>query len=170
MKFTPPKNKKGRHIAFFCILASELSVLFAILSRLDYALLIQIVALFLFFMGALTLLRYEFTTFTYLITKERFVVLKRIGKKETCVCNLDLTDAIAITKRPKKKTKRRKWEKEHGSVFVSYNFAQVVRPKHAYLLLFSFHGKTAEIFFEPSEAMATLLERQIAENEKSEFF
>ena len=56
-------------------------------------------------------------------------------------------------------------EEKYGRIGIRYNHAQVMRPKHPYSVLFSFNDKIAEIVFEPSDMMVSMLKCRIAEND-----
>ena len=168
MKYTPKKNKKGRIVSLFCMLFGGMGLVFSVTADIRYALLVQMVSLFLFVISFEFFYRYEMTTFTYIVDEKNFVIIKTVGKKQTCVCNLALCTALAIQQTPKKAKERKAIEEAYGRIGIRYNHAQTMRPKHPYSILFSFNDKIAEIIFEPSDQMADMLMDQIEENRNFE--
>lgn len=168
MKYTPKKNKKGGVVSLVCMLLGGLGLVFSVTSDMRYSLLVQMVSLFLFVISFEFFYRYEMTVFTYILDEKDFVIIKEIGRKKTCVCNLAMSTALAITKTPKKKKERRALEEMHGKIGIRYNLAQVMRPKRPYSILFSFNGKVAEVVFEPSDMMVDALKDRIAGNEEAD--
>ncbi len=165
LKYTPKKNKKGRIVSLICMLLGGMGLVFSVTADMSYSLLVQMLSLFLFVISFEFFYRYEMTTFTYILDEKNFVVIKEVGKKKTCVCNLAMSTALAVLETPKKSAERKSMEAEYGRIGIRYNHAQVMRPKHPYSVLFSFNDKIAEIVFEPSDMMVMMLKSRIAENE-----
>lgn len=164
LKYTPKKNKKGSLVSLLFTLIGGAGLVFSVTTAGRFSLYFQLISLFLFVIGFEFLYRYEMTTFVYMIDDNNFVIIKEVGKKKTCVCNLAMCTAIAILQTPKKKKDKKAMEKAHGRVSIRYNHAQTMHPRHPYSLLFDFNDRVAEIVFEPSEQMIAALQARIAEN------
>lgn len=165
MKYIPPKKKNVRWVSLVCMLLGGMGLVFSVTANFRYSLLIQMVSLFLFVISFEFFYRYEMTTFAYIVDEKNFVVIKSVGKKQTCVCNLALSTAIAIRKTPKKKKERREAQTLYGTVGIRYNHAQTLCPRQPYSIYFSFNDKIAEIVFEPSAQMAEAIADKIRQND-----
>jgi hypothetical protein len=104
-----------------------------------------------------------------ILDEKDFVIIKEVGKKKTCVCNLSMRTALSIHPTPKKKKDKNAIEKTYGKVGICYNYTQAMCSKQKYSILFSFNDKVAEIIFEPSAPMISALQKRIAENDDVDF-
>ncbi len=168
LKYTPKKNKKGSIVSLICALIGGAGLIYSVSSEIQYALYFQLISLFLFVIGFEFLYRYEMTTFVYILDEKDFVIIKEVGKKKTCVCNLAMSTALSIHPTPKKKKAKKALEETYGKIGIRYNHTQAMCAKHSYSILFSFNDKVAEIVFEPSDQMISELQKRIAENEDAE--
>ncbi len=166
MEYTPKKNKKGAIVALCLMLAGGVGLVASVTAQIRYAVLLQLVALFLFIFSFEFFYRYEMTEMIYIFDGNDFVIIRKVGKKKQTVCNLAMSTAIALLPTPKKRKDRRAMIRQYGPIGIRYNHAQVMRPRAPYSVLFEFNGKTAEIVFEPDERMAAAILEQIRENDK----
>lgn len=169
LKYTPKKNKKGSLVALALTLLGGVGLVFSVTAELGSTLYVQLISLFLFVLGFEFLYRYEMTTFVYILDEKDFVIIKEVGKKKTCVCNLSMRTALSIHPTPKKKKDKNAIEKTYGKVGICYNYTQAMCSKQKYSILFSFNDKVAEIIFEPSAPMIPALQKRIAENDDVDF-
>ncbi len=164
MKFTPKKNKKGSRTALALAIFGSAFLILSCNVSLSYGIYLQLASGFLFLLSFEVFYRYELTVFTYYLDEKHLVITKTVGKKSTCVCDVELCDAVACLKKPTRKEKRR-LEQEYGKLVSRYNRAQTRSPKAAYSVFFLQNGKLSELILEPSEEMVGKLAMKIAENE-----
>ena len=169
LKYTPKKNKKGSLVSLVLTLLGGAGLVFSVTAELESALYVQLISLFLFVLGFEFLYRYEMTTFVYILDEKDFVIIKEVGKKKTCVCNLSMRTALSIHPTSKRKKDKKSLEKTYGRTEIRYNHTQAMCSKQKYSILFSFNDKVAEIIFEPSEQMVSAIQKRIAENEDIDF-
>ncbi len=155
-------------MALFCLILGGFCLIFSINTDFFFSVWMFVPAVFLILLAFEVIYRYELTVFTYILGENALIIIKKSGKKEKCVCNLPLNTALAITRLPKRKM-RKKLEKEHGKIAARYNFAQTASPKHAYSVLFWVDNRVAEVIFEPSEEMVMAICPHIHEHEKIDF-
>ena len=169
LQYTPKKNKKGSVISLLFMILGGMGLAFSVTAELRYSLFVQLISLFLFILSFEFFYRYEMTTYSYVFDEKDFIVIKSVGKKQTYVCNLSMSTALAIVPTPKKNKERVALEKQYGKIGIRYNLTQVMRPNSPYSILFFFNDKTAEIVFEPNDKMVNALKGRISENDTAEF-
>ncbi len=165
MRCTPKKNKKGAIVSLCLTLTGGVGLIASVTAQIRYAVLIQMVALFLFILGFEFFYRYEMTVFVYLLEGDDFLIIRKVGKKEQYVCNLAMSTALSLIPTPRGRAARRILKAEYGTIPIRYNHAQTMRPSRPYSALFDFNGRVAEIVFEPDDAMITTMNSRISENE-----
>lgn len=167
MKYTPKKDNSAKLISFAAILSAALLFATAIL-ELPYRVLFEFAAFLLSVFSFWLLYRYVFTTYTYHIEKDNFIVTKKTGSRISFVCNLTMHMSLTICKTPKTKAEWDAVTEKYGPVTVRYRFLQVIRPKETFSYFFEFNGGVAEIVFQPSPEMRKAIESFLAEeNEKN---
>lgn len=168
MKYTPEKNKTAKWIsmASFLVALVLISTLFV---RVRFQVFYELLALIFYLISFDLLYRYVLVTYTYIMEDGNFIVIKRTGRKEVCVCNLVMNMSIALVKTPKTGAEKAEFAKRFGKMRVRYNFCQVINPQNAYSYLLVFGEGTAEIVFQPNEEMLAAIEAELARINRSNF-
>ena len=157
MEYIPPKNKKGKRLSVVFLVIACAGLVGAALLDIEYRVFYQLLALLICAFSFELLNRYYFTTYIYAVDEENFIIRKCMGKRTKTVCSLSLSTMLAIEKKPKDQASREALSKRLGKREIRYDYCQSLFPNDSYLIFFEFNGKTAEIAFEPNEAMIRLL-------------
>lgn len=168
MEHIPQKNKKGKRLSIVFLVIACVGLVGASVLDIRYRVFYQLTALLVYAFSFEILNRYYFTTYIYAVEGDDFIIRKRTGKRTQTVCNLALSTMLAIEKKPKTAEARADFRKRNGRSGIHYNYCQSFLPKEPYLILFEFNGKTAEIAFEPNEAMVCLLRERLYKRNESD--
>lgn len=167
MQHTPKKNQKGKKRSAFLMATACIGLVASALLKIEYRLFYQLIALLACVLSFEMLNRYYLTTYTYTVDEESFIITKRTGKRTQTVCNLSLQTLLGIEKQTKTKEARLQRDRTYGTPRLRYNYCQSMSPAESYLIFFEFNGKTAEIAFEPDQAMVSALLHEL--HRKNEF-
>jgi len=168
MEYIPPKGKKGKRLSVVLLVIACVGLIASALLDIRYRVFYQLIAFVIYLFSFELLNRYHLTTFCYAVDEENFIITKRMGKRMQTVCNLSLSTLIGIEKAPKTPEEKEAYRARFGRAPLRYNYCQSLQPKTAYLVLFEFNGKTAEIAFEPNEAMVLCLRNRIRLKKETE--
>ena len=94
----------------------------------------------------------------YAVGPNTFTVTKSVGRKETVVCSLELSTAIALL--PKAEFKKNDKEKRYGVIGTRFNFNQNIRAS-SYVYVCEFNGRTVAIEFEPNAPFVAIMKDEI---------
>ncbi len=157
MEHIPQKNKKGKTLSIVFLIFACVGLIGASVLDIGYRWFYQLIAVMVYIVSFEILNRYYFATYTYRVTDKDFIILKTTGKRTQTLCNLALSTMIAIEKKPKTKQEKAAMTARYGKINLRYHYCQSLAPQTPYVILFEFNGKTAQITFEPSEAMVCRL-------------
>lgn len=104
-----------------CVALAVVAAVFAsVLATYRWA--AQIIFLVLLVICIQIVVRYTLTEMEYAVGPNTFTVTKSVGRKETVVCSLELSTAIALL--PKAEFKKNDKEKRYGVIGTRFNFNQ----------------------------------------------
>lgn len=154
MKYSPSRNTRALFFVCFVLLVLFLLFFFVGAYFFSYRGILQAAGLvplcaFLFLCA-----RFALCDYSYLVEKSSLIVVKRQGKKEEKLCDIELSEGIALISHAERK--RRKIA--HA---FCYNYCKNFASKEKYYFYFAFRDKTALLIFEPSEAMANEIRRYL---------
>ena len=153
MEHIPQKNQKGKKLSVCFLILACIGLIGTSVLDIGYRWFYQLVSVLAYIVSFELLNRYYFSTYTYRVTEKDFMIVRTTGKRARTLCNLALSTMIAIEKKPGTKEEKEAITKRYGKVNMHYNYCQTFAPKTAYVILFEFNGKIAQIAFEPNEAM-----------------
>ena len=107
-----------------CVALAVIAAVFAS-TLATYRWLAQIIFLILLVICIQVVVRYTLTEMEYAVGANTFTVTKSVGRKETVVCSLELSTAIAFL--PKAEFKKNDKEKRYGIIGTRFNFNQNIR-------------------------------------------
>lgn len=168
MEYIPPKGKKGKRLSIVLLVIACLGLIGSALLDIRYRVFYQLIALIVYLFSFELLNRYYLTSFCYAVDGKNFIITKRMGKRVQTVCNLSLSTLLDIEKAPRTKEEKEAFRRRFGRSPIRYNYCQSLQPKTAYCIFFEFNGKTAEIAFEPNEAMVFYVREKIRLEKESE--
>ena len=168
MEYIPPKGKKGKRLSVILVVIACVGLIGAAVLDVRYRIFYQLIAILIYIFSFELLNRYHLTTFRYMVTQEDFIITKRFGKRVQKVCCLSLSTLKDIEKHPKTKEEKAAFAKRFGRPAIRYNYCQSLVPASAYSIFFDFNGKTTQIVFEASDAMAQYLKQYICSRKESE--
>ena len=93
-----------------------------------------------------------------IVVRYTFTVTKSVGRKETVVCSLELSTAIALL--PKAEFKKNEKEKRYDVIGTRFNFNQNIRAS-SYVYVCEFNGRTVAIEFEPNAPFVAIMKDEI---------
>ncbi|MBE6689133.1 MAG: hypothetical protein E7588_07660 [Ruminococcaceae bacterium] len=105
----------------------------------------------------LTVTRYFIYEYRYIITDENFSIVQKSGNRETILCNLDLSTAVAVYN----KAELKEHKKEIGHIKTSYNYTQNFMSDDILYYIFEFNGAKCSVAFEADEFFADGLKARI---------
>lgn len=167
MKYTPkPQNKKANAAAavFFATAAAAYA---AGATKIAYPALFRFAALLAVTAAVYTLVRYKYTTITYIIAESDrendsdFIVVKAQGRREGITeCRLYLSDLKRIVPTENGRISRndkRELIEQYGSVKI-YNYTVSIRSDDRIALIFDDDGDAYAVIIEPDAQMRLCLE------------
>lgn len=140
-----------------CVALAVVAAVFAsVLATYRWA--AQIIFLVLLVICIQIVVRYTLTEMEYAVGPNTFTVTKSVGRKETVVCSLELSTAIALL--PKAEFKKNDKEKRYGVIGTRFNFNQNIRAS-SYVYVCEFNGRTVAIEFEPNAPFVAIMKDEI---------
>ncbi len=140
-----------------CVALAVVAAVFAsVLATYRWA--AQIIFLVLLVICIQIVVRYTLTEMEYAVGPNTFTVTKSVGRKETVVCSLELSTAIALL--PKSEFKKNEKEKRYGVIGTRFNFNQNIRAS-SYVYVCEFNGRTVAIEFEPNAPFVAIMKDEI---------
>ena len=166
MKYIPPRTDikaRGLYCFFFMVAVIGLLIPYGgIVTTI-----IQCTA-FIFLTAAVFLfIKYEITTFTYILTERNgafyFYIDKSSGKRGSYVCYFPLSDAVYFEKLEKGyNTSLRKEYKNIG--FYKYN--KNIFTGEKYVIVFENGSRYDAVIFEPGEELASIIKNEMSKNKE----
>ena len=140
-----------------CVALAVIAAVFAS-TLATYRWLAQIIFLILLVICIQVVVRYTLTEMEYAVGANTFTVTKSVGRKETVVCSLELSTAIAFL--PTAEFKKNDKEKRYGIIGTRFNFNQNIRAA-SYVYVCEFNGRTVAIEFEPNAPFVAIMKDEI---------
>lgn len=121
--------------------------------------LFQLVAMTCLVLFILSVTRYFIYEYKYIVTENSFVVVRKNGKRETSLCNLNLSTGIGIYTLKEFKTEK----KNIGHIKALYNYTQNFMSDKKIYYIFEFNDDKFGVAFEADENFVSAVKERIAQ-------
>lgn len=158
-RYKPEKQSKA-HIVLpvFLILLCASSLVCAKTGGYVPPAIMQFIAVLCAVFAVQTISRYSLTVFTYEANEEKHLlnVYKAVGKKSQLVAAIEYGDIVAIDKKEKDYSPKKKYNK----AYKIHNFCANIFPADSYYVVCSIEGEDIAVIIEADETLLEMLERR----------
>lgn len=158
-RYKPEKRSKADVIIpIFLILICAASLVAAEVGHFIPPSVMQFVAILCAALAIQVISRYSLAVFTYEADCEKRLlnVHKAVGKKSTLVASIEYSDIVAIDKREKDYSPKKKYNK----AYKIHNFCANIYPAESYCVVCSIDGEDIAVMIEADETLLEMLERR----------
>lgn len=119
----------------------------------------QFAAMFCLVLFIQSVTRYFIYEYRYIITENSFIVVQKSGKRETTLCNLNLSTGIGVYAPQEFKAEK----KNIGRIKTSYNYTQNFMSDYKIYYVFEFNGDKFSVALEADAEFTAALKERIAQ-------
>lgn len=150
-KFTPEKKPRNAYalvlaafivfvlLAAFTVAFSQYKAFYELGAIVSIVIVIQITA------------RYLSASYSYILDKSNFVVIKTQGRRSSQLCNISLSTGLKLIKKDEYKALS---TEEKKNIKICYNYCQNLVPLDSSYYIFEFNGKNAMLIFEADDELS----------------
>lgn len=151
--YCPERKPTKALIYLLCLFVIGISCCAVGSGDIPFKWLFQLAALFCLVLFILSVTRYFIYEYRYLITDDSFVVVQKSGKRETVLCNLNLSMGIGVYTSKEYKAQK----KNIGHIKTAYNYTQNFMNDNKLYYVFEFNGDKFCVALEADDNFAAAL-------------